>query len=47
MWEDCTWVFELVVLRYLEEPVVSNEDEEAVERTPTIVVCSGDFVEQV
>ncbi|KAH7906471.1 hypothetical protein BJ138DRAFT_1094071, partial [Hygrophoropsis aurantiaca] len=52
LWEKCTWDFEFVVPRYLEEPEPRrrNEDgefEEAQETSPTVVICSGDLVEQV
>ncbi|KAF8140663.1 hypothetical protein EV363DRAFT_1313061 [Boletus edulis] len=51
-WEKCTWEFEFVVPRYLEEPDLMQRDEdgefnERQEATPTVVVCSGDLVEQV
>ncbi|KAK0208686.1 hypothetical protein DFS33DRAFT_1413599 [Desarmillaria ectypa] len=44
--EKCTWEFEFVVPRYLEEPD-HLQDEEANELLPTLVVCSGELVEQV
>ncbi|KZT72927.1 hypothetical protein DAEQUDRAFT_685309 [Daedalea quercina L-15889] len=49
LWEKCTWEFEFVVPRYLEQredtPV---DDEEPLEgESPTVVVCSGELVEQV
>ncbi|KAK0465504.1 uncharacterized protein EV420DRAFT_1514646 [Desarmillaria tabescens] len=44
--EKCTWEFEFVVPRYLEEPD-PLQDEEANELSPTLVVCSGELVEQV
>jgi transcription initiation factor TFIID subunit 2 len=50
LWEKCTWEFEFVVPRYLEEPesrIGDDEGDEAQESTPTIVVCSGELVEQV
>ncbi|KIJ22155.1 hypothetical protein PAXINDRAFT_6271 [Paxillus involutus ATCC 200175] len=52
LWEKCTWEFEFVVPRYLEEPDLAhrNDDgefEELQESMPTVVVCSGDLVEQV
>ncbi|OJA15957.1 TAF2 protein [Rhizopogon vesiculosus] len=51
LWEKCTWEFEFVVPRYLEEPDPSHRGEtgdfeETQESTPTVVVCSGDLVEQ-
>ncbi|KAF8910047.1 TATA-binding protein associated factor Taf2 [Gymnopilus junonius] len=46
LWEKCTWEFEFVVPRYLEERV-DNDDDEPSDASPTIVVCSGDLVEQV
>ncbi|KAG5636972.1 hypothetical protein H0H81_006217 [Sphagnurus paluster] len=47
MWEKCTWEFEFVVPRYLEEHEVDQDDEDQVEAIPTLVICSGDLVEQV
>ncbi|THH19678.1 hypothetical protein EW146_g1531 [Bondarzewia mesenterica] len=50
LWERCTWDFEFVVPRYLEERDEddrANGDEEAPDEHPTVVVCSGEFVEQV
>ncbi|TRM61550.1 hypothetical protein BD626DRAFT_570752 [Schizophyllum amplum] len=46
MWEKCTWEFEIVVPRHLEE---CDPDEETGESaaSPTMVVCSGELVEQV
>ncbi|TFY68605.1 hypothetical protein EVJ58_g911 [Rhodofomes roseus] len=49
LWEKCTWEFEFVVPRFLEQredtPV---DDEEPLEgESPTVVVCSGELVEQV
>ncbi|CAK5264367.1 unnamed protein product [Mycena citricolor] len=44
-WEKCTWEFEFVVPRYLED--VSLEDGESTDANPTLVVCSGELVEQV
>ncbi|KAG2046284.1 hypothetical protein BDR06DRAFT_1037833 [Suillus hirtellus] len=51
LWEKCTWEFEFVVPRYLEEPDPgqrgeSGDFEESQESIPTVVVCSGDLVEQ-
>ncbi|KAK7063812.1 transcription initiation factor TFIID subunit 2 [Favolaschia claudopus] len=45
LWEKCTWEFEFVVPRYLEE--ISAEDDEPTDASPTLVVCSGELVEQV
>lgn len=45
MWERCTWDLEFVVPRFLEEQ--EDEEEEAQDEHPTVVVCSADFVEQV
>ncbi|KAF8204343.1 hypothetical protein K438DRAFT_1716031 [Mycena galopus ATCC 62051] len=45
LWEKCTWEFEFVVPRYLEE--ISLEDDEPTDASPTLVVCSGELVEQV
>lgn len=46
LWEKCTWEFEFVVPRYLEE--VDDRDEfDTNELSPTIVSCSGELVEQV
>ncbi|KAH7886186.1 hypothetical protein F5I97DRAFT_2026435 [Phlebopus sp. FC_14] len=52
VWEKCTWEFEFVVPRYLEEsePPGFGDDVDFVElqgSTPTVVICSGDLVEQV
>ncbi|KAJ2935753.1 hypothetical protein H1R20_g1340, partial [Candolleomyces eurysporus] len=47
LWEKCTWEFEFVVPRYLEERVSSDDDDESPDCIPTVVVCSGEFVEQV
>jgi transcription initiation factor TFIID subunit 2 len=47
LWDKCTWEFEFVVPRYLEEREVGQDDEEQADATPTLVVCSGEFVEQV
>ncbi|KAG6911349.1 hypothetical protein DXG01_001020 [Tephrocybe rancida] len=47
MWEKCTWEFEFVVPRYLEEHDPSQDDEEQSDAIPTLVICSGDLVEQV
>jgi transcription initiation factor TFIID subunit 2 len=45
LWEKCTWEFEFVVPRYLEE--ISVEDDEPTDASPTLVVCSRELVEQV
>ncbi|KAG6851364.1 hypothetical protein H0H93_005762 [Arthromyces matolae] len=47
MWEKCTWEFEFVVPRYLEERDPSQEEDDQGDAIPTLVVCSGDLVEQV
>ncbi|KAF9486524.1 TATA-binding protein associated factor Taf2 [Pholiota conissans] len=47
LWEKCTWEFEFVVSRYLEERSVHKDDDELNDASPTIVVCSGELVEQV
>ncbi|KAI6031377.1 hypothetical protein BKA83DRAFT_4199448 [Pisolithus microcarpus] len=51
-WEKCTWEFEFVVPRYLEEPdpLQRSDDPDFGEphgSIPTVVVCTGDLVEQV
>ncbi|KAF7302980.1 Transcription initiation factor TFIID subunit 2 [Mycena kentingensis (nom. inval.)] len=43
--DKCTWEFEFVVPRYLEE--VSLEDGAPPDANPTLVVCSGELVEQI
>ncbi|KAJ7070580.1 hypothetical protein C8F01DRAFT_1106921 [Mycena amicta] len=43
--EKCTWEFEFVVPRYLED--VSLDDGAPPDANPTLVVCSGELVEQV
>ncbi|KAJ3895800.1 hypothetical protein GG344DRAFT_72802 [Lentinula edodes] len=45
-WEKCTWEFEFVVPRYLEERDFSQEDDPN-DAIPTVVICSGELVEQV
>ncbi|KAJ3797877.1 TATA-binding protein associated factor Taf2 [Lentinula aff. detonsa] len=45
-WEKCTWEFEFVVPRYLEERDLSQEDDPS-DVIPTVAVCSGELVEQV
>jgi len=47
IWERCTWELEFVVPRYLEERSLTEDDDEPNDLVPTIVVCSGDLVEQV
>ena len=52
LWEKCTWEFEFVVPRFLEEPDLTeradgDDADDANELSPTIVVCSGELVEQV
>lgn len=47
LWERCTWEFEFVVPRSLEEYEVAEDDEDSDGATPTLVICSGEFVEQV
>ena len=47
LWEKCTWEFEFVVPRYLEERDIRHDEDEANDAIPTVVVCSGDLVEQV
>lgn len=47
IWERCTWELEFVVPRYLEERSPTEDDDEPNDLVPTIVVCSGDLVEQV
>ncbi|KAI0049299.1 hypothetical protein FA95DRAFT_1538598 [Auriscalpium vulgare] len=49
-WERCTWDFEFVVPRFLEERDIGRrgeEDEDEQGEYPTLVVCSGELVEQV
>ncbi|KAL0951837.1 hypothetical protein HGRIS_008498 [Hohenbuehelia grisea] len=46
LWEKCTWEFEFVVPRYLEERDAIDEDEPN-NASPTLVACSGEFTEQV
>jgi transcription initiation factor TFIID subunit 2 len=49
MSEKCTWEFEFIVPRHLEDRGYQDaEDAEDNQSSyPTVVVCSGDFVEQV
>jgi transcription initiation factor TFIID subunit 2 len=44
MSDKCTWEFQFVVPRYLEEGAELGEDTGSY---PTVVICSGDFGEQV
>ncbi|KAJ3571564.1 hypothetical protein NP233_g3673 [Leucocoprinus birnbaumii] len=46
LWEKCTWEFEFVVPRYLEE-ADDREEFDSSELSPTIVLCSGELVEQI
>ncbi|KAL1729840.1 hypothetical protein EV714DRAFT_251135 [Schizophyllum commune] len=46
MWEKSTWEFEIVVPRYLEE-VDPDEETGETSASPTLVVCSGELMEQV
>jgi hypothetical protein len=46
-WEKCTWEFEFVVPRYLEEREVTQDEEEQSDAYPTLVIASGDLIEQV
>ncbi|KAI0830772.1 hypothetical protein BC628DRAFT_1355553 [Trametes gibbosa] len=50
LWEKCAWDFEFVVPRSLEQhESLSDDEDEAVETDeyPTVVVCSGELMEQV
>jgi transcription initiation factor TFIID subunit 2 len=50
LWEKSTWEFQFIVPRYLEDKVVNDEDDEGDENSgvmPTLVVCSGELVEQI
>ncbi|KAH9968683.1 TATA-binding protein associated factor Taf2 [Russula dissimulans] len=46
LWERCTWDFEFVVPRSLEDSPTAL-DEDAQSEHPTLVICSGELVEQV
>ncbi|KAL1740041.1 hypothetical protein HDZ31DRAFT_15269, partial [Schizophyllum fasciatum] len=46
VWERCTWEIEIVVPRYLEEIDPDDENGEN-SANPTVVICSGELVEQV
>lgn len=45
LWERCTWEFEFIVPRYLEE--IDPLDDDTTDLSPTLVICSGELVEQV
>ena len=52
LWEKCTWEFEFIVPKYLEEDTdLMDVDGEEVGGDsglhPTVVVCSGELVEKV
>ncbi|TFL06150.1 hypothetical protein BDV98DRAFT_558917 [Pterulicium gracile] len=50
LWEKSTWELQFIVPRYLEERSVADEEEEGDENNgalPTLVVCSGELVEQI
>ncbi|OCH90063.1 hypothetical protein OBBRIDRAFT_793679 [Obba rivulosa] len=48
LWEKCTWEFEFVVPRYLEQGnELEDEDYGHEDENPTVVVCSGELIEQV
>ena len=51
LWERCTWDFEFIVPRYLDErdagSHLSDGDDDGQGDAPTVVVCSGELVEQV
>ena len=48
LWEKCTWEFEFIVPKSLEENADDvYVDVEEVNSNPTIVVCSGELVEKV
>jgi transcription initiation factor TFIID subunit 2 len=48
IWEKCTWEFEFVVPRHLEESEDGTEEEDDTQGSyPTVVVCSGELVQQV
>lgn len=48
-WEKCTWEFEFVVPRLLEQrdTTLDDDDEPQDGEMPTVVVCSGELIEQV
>ncbi|KAL0580698.1 hypothetical protein V5O48_001339 [Marasmius crinis-equi] len=45
LWEKCSWEFEFVVPRYLEER--DSDEDDTSDLSPTVVVCSGELVEQI
>ncbi|KAI0375461.1 hypothetical protein BV20DRAFT_960622 [Pilatotrama ljubarskyi] len=50
LWEKCAWDFEFVVPRSLEQHDALSDDEDdpqEADEYPTVVVCSGELVEQV
>ena len=52
LWETCTWDLEFIVPRSLEQHDALSEEEEeeeedSMEEYPTVVICSGELVEQV
>ena len=49
LWEKCTWDFEFIVPRSLEQQdaLSDDEDEDPDSEYPTVVICSGELVEQV
>lgn len=48
LWEKCTWEFEFIVPKSLEETSDNvDADNEEASGSPTIVVCSGELVEKV
>ncbi|KAH9943990.1 uncharacterized protein BXZ73DRAFT_39443 [Epithele typhae] len=49
LWEKCTWDFEFTVPRSLEQADTVSDDEEEGDESeyPTVVVCSGELIEQV
>lgn len=51
LWEKCTWEFEFVVPRHLElqdsHSYPEDEEGQQEEDNPTIVICSGELIEQV
>ncbi|KAI0660528.1 hypothetical protein C8Q70DRAFT_976084 [Cubamyces menziesii] len=50
LWEKCAWDFEFVVPRSLEQHDPASDDEDEPEESddyPTVVICSGELVEQV
>ncbi|EMD32531.1 hypothetical protein CERSUDRAFT_118583 [Gelatoporia subvermispora B] len=48
LWEKCTWEFEFVVPRYLEQrDELEDEDYIHEDENPTVVVCSGELAEQI